>query len=87
MKVVSVTEVSEEGLEALLGEQVLIFCVNYIYAGLLTGVNSTCIKLDSAKIVYETGPFNSPSYKDAQPLPGKSWYVQRSAIESFGPGK
>lgn len=73
-----------EGLEGLLGEKVLIFSLNYIYTGTLLGVNDTCIKLDNAQIVYETGSFNADSFKDAQELPTKEWYLQVSAIESFG---
>jgi len=86
-KLVSVTEVEGEGLEALLGEQVLLFGLNYIYAGKLSGVNNTFVQLEDAKIVYETGSFTSKGYTDAQALPGKVWYVQLSAIESFGLGK
>ena len=86
-QIVTVTEVDGEGLDALLGTNVLIFALNYIYAGKLVGVNSTFIKLEELKIVYETGPFSTPGYKDAQALPGKAHYIQISAIESFGPGK
>ena len=82
-----VTEVQGEGLVALLGEHVMLFCANYIYAGTLVGVNDTCVLLEDAKIVYETGAFTNPEYKDAQSLPTSSWYVQTSAIESFGIGK
>ena len=86
-QVVTVTEVNGEGLEALLNENVMLFGLNYIYAGKLVGVNSTFVKLENAKIVYETGPFTDKGYKDAQSLPGAAWYVQTSAIESYGPGK
>ena len=86
-QVVTVTEVEGEGLEALLNENVMLFGLNYIYAGKLVGVNSTFVKLENAKIVYETGPFTDKGYKDAQSLPGAAWYVQTSAIESYGPGK
>lgn len=78
-KLIEVTEVEGEGLESLLGEQV-------IYAGKLVGVNSVFVKLEDPKIVYETGPFSGP-YKDAQNLPAKEWYVQLSAVESYGRGK
>jgi len=86
-QIVSVVEVDGEGLEALLNQDVLLFGLNYIYAGKLVGVNTTFVKLENAKIVYETGSFTDKGYKDAQPLPGASWYVQTSAIESFGLGK
>ena len=78
-----VEEVSEEGLEKLLGETVTLFCMNYIYTGKLLGVNASCVLLGEAKIVYETGELNTTTWKDAQSLPGE-WYVQRASIESFG---
>lgn len=81
-----VTEVQGEGLVALLGEHVMLFCANYIYAGTLVGVNDTCVLLEDAGIVYETGAFSDGKYKDFQNLPTKTWYVQTSAIESFGIG-
>lgn len=86
-QIVTVTEVDGEGLDALLGTNVLLFGMNYIYTGKLVGVNDSFVKLEDAKIVYETGAFTSATYKDAQALPNKFWYVQRSAIESFGSGK
>lgn len=81
-----VETVDGEGLEALLGENVLLMCANYFYHGKLVGVNETCVLLDDAKIVYETGDWTSAEWKDAQPLPGH-WYVQTAFIESFGRAK
>ena len=78
-----ITEVENEGLIKLLGERVTIFCANYIYTGKLTGVNESCILLEDAAIVYETGPLTDKSWKDAQSLP-HAWYVQCAFIESFG---
>jgi hypothetical protein len=78
-----IEEVENEGLMALLGKTVTLFCVNYIYAGKLVGINKTCIKLDNAHIVYETGEFSSAKFKDAQKLP-RELYIQIAAIESFG---
>ena len=78
-----VEEVSGEGLDKLLGERVTLFCVNYIYTGLLSGVNDQCVLLKDVAIVYETGALNSKDWKDAQSLPGE-WYVSIAAIESFG---
>ncbi len=82
-KIMAVAEVEGEGLVALLGERITLFCLNYIYTGTLTGVNTTCVLLKDAAVVYETGPFNNKDWKDAQKLPG-DWYVQVSTIESFG---
>jgi hypothetical protein len=82
MKVL-VNEKEGEGFEALLGRRVTLFCMNYIYTGKLVGVNGTCVKLEDAAIVYETGTFTDKNWSDAQALPN-AWYVQTSAIESFG---
>ena len=82
MKVL-VQEKEGEGLVAHLGKNVTLFCDTYIYTGKLVGVNETCVKLESAAIVYETGAFSSKDWKDAQELPN-NWYVQVNRIESFG---
>ena len=87
MKIVEVQEVKGEGLLALIGKKVLIFCVNYIYTGKLVGVNDTFVLLEEPAIVYETGPYTTKEYKDAQKLHVNQWYVQRTAIESFGESK
>ncbi len=78
-----VEEVSGEGLDKLLGERVTLFCCVYIYTGKLIGVNTDCVLLEDAAIVYETGKFDDKAWKDAQKLPGE-WYVQKGLIESFG---
>lgn len=80
-KLVEVQEVENEGLISLLGDNVLIFCINYNYAGKLEGVNDTCVKLTNAGIVFETGAFNATEFKDFQKL--GDVYVQTSSIESF----
>lgn len=82
MKVL-VTEKEGEGLEALMGQRVTLFCMNYIYTGKLIGVNQTCVKLSDAAVVYETGALTDKTWKDAQSLP-RDWYVSTAAIESFG---
>ena len=76
-------EVSDEGLEGFMGERVTLWCLNYIYTGKLVGVNDTCVKLSDAAVVYETGQLTDSEWRDAQKLPN-DWYVQVSAIESFG---
>ena len=86
-KVVQYAEVEGEGLEALLGESVILLCNNYFYAGVLTGVNTTCVLLTEAKIVYETGDWGAKTWANAQAFPGGSLYVQRAFIEAFGLGK
>jgi hypothetical protein len=83
-KIVNVTEVEGEGLMLLMGERVTLFCMNYIYTGKLAGVNDTCVLLEDAAVVYETGAFTTDKWQDAQALPKGKWYVQTAAIESFG---
>jgi hypothetical protein len=84
MKVLAkAVEVSDEGLESLMGEIITVFCAVYIYTGKLIGVNDSCIKLQSPKIVYETGAFNEKNWKDAQALPN-DLYIQLGMIEAFG---
>jgi len=80
---VMVKEVASKGLETLIGQRITLFCGIYIYTGLLVGVNESCVKLEDAGIVYETGELKSKTWKDMQDLPS-AWYVQTSAIESFG---
>ena len=78
-----IVEETGEGLEALLGERVTLFCCRYIYAGRLTGVNDTCVLLQDCSIVYETGSFDTDDWEISDSL-SHDWYVQIAAIESFG---
>ena len=80
-----VKEVENEGFMALLGEKVLIYSCRYIYEGVLNGVNDTCIQLTGTRIVYETGNHSkSKDWDVVHPMWNDVWYVQTSAIESFG---
>lgn len=79
----TISEVDNEGLLSLIGRTITVFCVNYIYAGKLVGVNETCIKLENPHIVYETGAFSSHSFKDAQKI-SSAFYIRTQSIESFG---
>ena len=81
-----VETVEGEGLEALLGENVLLMCANYFYAGKLIGVNDSCVLLDGAKIVYDTGEWTAKDWQSAE-SPSAQWYVQTAFIESFGRAK
>jgi len=81
-KIVSVQEVDGEGLVGLMGQRVTLFCANYIYTGNLTGVNDTCVLLEDAGIVYETGSFADKVWKDYQKV-GDKIYVTTQSIEMF----
>lgn len=85
-RVVQVQEIEGEGLESLLGEQVVLLCVNYIYAGKLIGVNDKFVLLEDGGIVYETGDFTASAWKDFQKI-GQPLYVTTNLIEAFAKGK
>lgn len=80
-------DVKDAGLPSLLNEKVILFCANYFYAGILSGVNKTFVQLTDPAIVYETGPFGDSKWKDAQPLHVKELYVRVAAIEAYAKGK
>lgn len=82
-KLVEIREEENEGLISLMGAVVTIFCLNYIYTGKLIGVTDSCVLLENPSIVYETGSFDTKSWKDAQKLPN-SLYISTNCIESFG---
>ena len=73
----------EEGMIALLGKTVTLFCGVYIYTGKLVGVNDQCVKLSEAAIVYDTGPHETKTWLEVKSFPG-DWYVATQSIESFG---
>ena len=82
-KLASVVEVEGEGLVGLLGQKVTVFCMNYIYTGVLAGVNTNDILLEDPRIVYETGAFSDKKFADAQSIGSKALYIRTSAIESY----
>ena len=82
-KLKEVIEVENEGLISLLNENILVMCMNYFYYGKLVGVNDTCLKLEKCHQIFETGAFTDKTFKDKQ-FVAEEWYVQLSAIESFG---
>lgn len=81
----TVTEVEGEGLVSLLGEPVILFCMNYFYAGKLVGVNEDCVLLEDGGIVYETGAFTDKAWKDFQKV--GNVYVRIACIEAYAKGK
>lgn len=85
-KLVSVTEVDGEGLESLMGEPVLLMCMNFNYAGRLIGVNEKFVLLEDGAVVFETGEYGASKWKDAQNV-GQPLYVMIDKIEAFFRGK
>lgn len=82
-----IVEISNEGLESLLGKRVLIMSAGYFYEGILVGVNEKCVKIEDAHIVYSTGAWSDKEYSDIQKMHQKIWYVNCGLIESFGLSK
>lgn len=80
-------DVSTEGLDKLIGEQVLLLCSSYFYTGKLIGVNKKFVLLQDPSIVYSTGSFDTKGYSDAQRLHTKEFYVMIQSIEAFGLSK
>ena len=83
-KLVEVQEIAEEGFIKLLGETVVIFCVNYFYTGKLVGVNDDCVLVEKPSIIYDTGSFSNSSWSDCQSMCIEELFIQKNAIESFG---
>ena len=80
-----IEDTEAEGLESLLGEEVLLMCGNYFYTGKLVGVNDICIKLANPAIAYDTDA--GSVLKATSPMERDHWYVMTAAIESFGKAK
>ena len=72
-----------KGLQKLLGEYVTLYCLSFIYAGNLIGVNEQDVLLQNASIVYETGAHADKKWSVSEKFPG-DWYVRISKIESYG---
>jgi hypothetical protein len=75
------------GLEAYIGQPILLMCQNYFYHGLLLGVFADFVLLQDPSIVYETGEWTKTGYTHAEKLHTQFWRVMRSSIESYGAGK
>ena len=80
-RLVNVVETNETAFEQIMGEQITIFSLNYIYHGKLIGVNDENILLENPKIVYETGKFTDKCFKDAQSLGCDEFFIQKGTIE------
>lgn len=82
-RIQTVVEVDNDGLQKLLGEYVQLWCLNYIYAGKLVGVNDHDVVLESAGVVYETGNLSADKFKDFQPHPHAELFIRTACIESY----
>lgn len=71
-------------LITLLNKKVTLFCMNYIYTGILIAVNESTVLLKDPAIVFSTGDFSLPTYLDVQSMYTDEFYIQISSIESFG---
>lgn len=82
-KIVTVTEVEGEGLMSFMGKRIFIMAQSFFYVGTLTGVNTSCVLLEDAKVVLESGDFSKKGVAYAESVKGGRIYVQTSAIEAF----
>tara|TARA_Y100000296_G_C5025984_1_gene182282 strand:- start:12 stop:323 length:312 start_codon:yes stop_codon:yes gene_type:complete len=74
---------SDEGpYDALLGKYCLIMCLNYIYAGIVSGVNSSVLLLKDPELVYQTGDWEGTSWEDSQKLPTDECRIGLGHIEN-----
>ena len=80
-RIVEVT--SGDGLDKLLGKYVQLWCVNYIYAGKLVGVNQDDCVLSDPHIVYETGKMTDGGFKLAESCGVEELFIRLSAVESY----
>jgi hypothetical protein len=71
-------------LESLLGENVQLWGLNYIYAGKLVAVSDTEVLLEDPYVVYETGELTDEKFHDAQKVATKELGINRGIIESYG---
>lgn len=84
-RIVNTVETEVDGLDKLLGEYVELWCLNYIYAGRLVGVNEENVCLTECQVVYETGKLDDHTgFKFAESFRQEERFVQKSHIESFG---
>ena len=81
-----IVDTTDGGFDAMPGGSIQVWCMVYIYAGILSGVNDDHIELSEPKVVYETGELIAPEWTDAQPTKGPL-RIMKSAIESWGPGR
>lgn len=79
-----IVEISKEecGLKSLLGQVVTFWCIDFIWTGKLTAVNTDDVELEDPSLVFDTGPFNSKTWKDAQKLPNKI-YIRLSSVSVY----
>jgi hypothetical protein len=82
-KLVNVVEVENEGLMSFMGERIFIVAQSYFYEGVLSGVNNTCVLLEDAYFVLESGDFTKNTITNAEKICNGKLYVQCSSIESF----
>ncbi len=80
------SEIKDDGVspwESLMGETVCVYSLNYIYSGVLSGVNGNTVMLTDAEIVYDTGEHNAKKWLNASKLPCKELFLSTSTIEAF----
>ena len=70
--------------DELIGQVITVLCLNYYsYTGKLVEIGATCLKLENPIMTYnEIVP--RLTERTVERLPATFWYVELTAIESFG---
>ena len=79
-----VKRVSRRSFREYIGTVITVYCANYIYTGKLVEIDPLYLVLDNSGVVYETGPYSEPEWRDVQMIPKGRWNVMLNSIESFG---
>jgi hypothetical protein len=66
----------------LIGKNIVVFCMNYIYTGKLLVFYGNEIQLENPRIIYETGNFDNEYFKDAQKL-NHNLFINMNTVESY----
>ena len=74
---------TRQHLQHMVGREVYVCCTGYAYAGVLETVGVRSITIREPSIVYETGPWTSTKWHDAQRLPTARAVVMVAQIESI----
>ncbi len=77
-------EEKNKELETLMGMEVVLICVNFIYTGVVSAIHNDCVSITNAKIVLETGETTKDKMQVEAVLYSSKWTIMLDAIESFG---
>lgn len=77
------SEKSKE-FEKFIGSNVVVWCINYIYAGKLEEVGDLTIVLSNAHLIFDAGNLQGETFNQYEKIKAKEWRIFLGAVESFG---